>query len=351
MSSPTQFKGTLVVTGGSGYIGAQIVRAALTQGYAVRLTARTAASASQAAARHPQFADTPQLTTSVVGDITDASAYAPVFAGGAVTGVVHAASPFNVQPSDNVRDLLTPAVRGSTAVLEAARRWGGPRVRRVVVTSSFGAVVDPGRGARPGYVYAEADWNPTSWDEAAVADGVVAYCTSKSLAERAAWDWVAAQKKQQDPVSFDLATICPPWVFGPYAGGLRGAKSLSESIDLLRGIVDAAEVPPFDFGGFADVRVVAEAHIRALEVPEAGGQRFLIGQDYRHQLAVDIAREAFPELRDRLPEGRPGHVEPAYSIDGSKASRVLGIKYRTLDETIKDTFEQLLRDKQIEEKA
>ena len=78
-------------------------------------------------------------------------------------------------------------------------------------------------------------------------------------------------------------------------------------------------------------------------MPEAGGQRFLIGQTFQYQTAVDAARQLIPELKNRLPEGIPGWKEDIYRVDGTKAIRVLGLKYGTLEETVKDTYSQLLR--------
>ncbi|KAI1403916.1 NAD(P)-binding protein [Hypoxylon fuscum] len=346
MASP-QNKGTILVTGGGGYVGGQIIREALESGFNVRVTARTASSADRTVARFPAYASS--LSTAVIPDIMNPASYAAAFADGAITHIAHAASPFVLAPQDNVRDLLDPAVKGATAILEAARLYGGGRVARVVATSSFAAVVDLAQGKRPGYTYSEKDWNPVTWEEAVAGDGVVAYCASKALAERAMWDWMAAHGAD---ASFGLATVCPPWVFGPYAHELRAtAAGLSESLQLLNGIIDAAAVPAFDFGGYADAREVAAAHVRALEAPAAAGKRFLVGQDFRYQAAVDYAREALPQLRGRLPEGNRGEWEDAYHIDGSLATRVLGLRYGSLRDTIRDTYAQLLKAREIEAKA
>ncbi|KAI0138938.1 NAD(P)-binding protein [Hypoxylon sp. NC0597] len=338
-------KGTILVTGGGGFVGGQIIREALESGYNVRITARTPSSAARTVARFPFYAS--NLSTALIPDMTVPESYKDAFADGAITYIVHAASPFNLAPEDNVRDLLEPATRGATSVLEAAHRYGGGKVKRVVATSSFASIIDIGKGMREGYTYSEKDWNPATWDEAAKAPGVVAYCASKALAERAMWAWMDAHKD----ASFALATICPPWVFGPYAHDLESTKGLSESIGLLNNLIDSDSIPPFDFGGYADSREVAFAHIRALEVPEAAGKRFLVGQDFRYQAAVDLAREAFPELQKRLPVGKKGEWVPGYHIDGSEATRVLGLKYGTLKDTVVRTYEQLLRARELESKA
>ncbi|RYP34084.1 hypothetical protein DL767_004419 [Monosporascus sp. MG133] len=332
----------LLVTGGSGFVGGQVVRKALEEGYNVRVTARSEDSARAITSRFPQYSS--QLSSVIVPDLTRAESYRNALEG--VTGVVHTASPFILDPADNVRDLLDPAIKGSIAILEAIKRWG-PSVTRVVATSSFAAVVDDTNGKREGYTYTEKDWNMATYEQAATsADGAYAYRASKALAEKAMFDWV----KENKP-SFSLTTICPPWIYGPYAHELKRTENLTPSVYLLSKLVDVEDVPSFDFGGYADSREVAAAHLLALDVPEAGNQRFIVGQEFRYQTAVDLARDSMPELRDRLPVGKPGYVEPGYSLDGSKAAEILGLTYMSLGKTVKDTLDQLLRSGHIAAKA
>lgn len=333
--------GALLITGASGFLGGHLVKAALEEGYNVRATARSDSSAKKIADQFPQYSA--QLSYAIVPDITNVKSYEHVLQG--VSGIIHSASPFVLKPEDNVKDLLEPAIQGSLAILEAARQWGDS-VKRIVVTSSHASVCDLSKGKRPGYVYDEKDWNPVTFEEAAAADGVVAYCASKALAERAVWDWVDKNKP-----NFDLVTITPPWIFGPYATELTTTKHLNESAQVLYNLLGAKDVPPFDFGGFADVREVAAAHILGYQVPAAGGQRFWVGQNFNYQSAIDTVRAEIPELQSRLPEGTPGLVENTYTVDGSKATRVLGLKYRTLAETIKDTYAQLLHAEAVEDQA
>lgn len=332
---------TLLITGASGFLGGHLIKTALDKGYHVCATARSDASAKKIANEFPQHAA--QLSYAIVPDMTKADSYETALRG--ISGIIHSASPFVLQPKDNVKDLLEPAIQGALAILEAAHKWGRS-VKRIVLTSSHASVCDLTKGKRPGYVYNEKDWNPITFEEAAGADGVVAYCASKTLAERAAWDWVAKNKPK-----FDLVTITPPWIFGPYVTELTSTKHLGESIHLLYSMLDAKDVLPFDFGGFADVREVAAAHILSYETPSAGGQRFWIGQNFNYQSAVDAARAQIPELRSRLPEGKPGVVEDTYTVDGSKATRELGLKYRSLAETVKDTYAQILHAEAVEAKS
>jgi NADPH-dependent methylglyoxal reductase len=333
--------GTVLITGASGFVGGNVLRLALERGWNVRATARSDSSVQKIKDQFPQYAA--QLSFAIVPDMTMTDSYSTAFDG--VTGLIHLASPFVLNAKDNVKDLLEPAVHGVTAVLEAANRWG-TTLNRLILTSSHASVYNPFEGKRPGYTYDEKDWNPITWDQAATTDPVTAYAASKALAERTAWDFMKEKKPR-----FDLVTITPPWVFGPYATELRSTKHLSESLHLLYGILGAKDIPPFDFGGFADVREVALAHIRALEVSEAGGQRFWVGQNFNYQSAVDAVREELPELKERLPLGTPGQVEDTYKVDGSKATRILGVQYRSLAECMRDTYKDFLHAEEVEASA
>lgn len=107
--------------------------------------------------------------------------------------MIHVASPFVLGSKDHERDLFRPAITGTESILSAVHR-NNPNIRRIVITSSFAANLDPTLGMRPGYTYSEKDWNPITREAASQADGVVAYLASKTLAERAAWDFVDKQK-------------------------------------------------------------------------------------------------------------------------------------------------------------
>ncbi|KAF5003681.1 hypothetical protein FDECE_9791 [Fusarium decemcellulare] len=335
MTSPSEQ--TLLVTGANGFLAGHIIKEALNRGYHVRGTVRSEASAEKV---RSLFADHgSKLSVAIVPDFT-AESFKPAFTGTdkPITGVMSIAAPFILKVEDNARDLLDPAIKGATAVLEGTKRFGSD-VRRVVNTSSFASILDMNQGYRPGYTYTEEDWNPMDYDEASTAPNAVAYCASKALAEKAMWDWV----KREQPY-FSLAQINPPWVFGPHVGGVSDLQRLNESSAALYRLLGAKEVPAIDFAGFADVRVVATAHLEAFERPEAGGQRFLVGQPFNYQNAVDAIRQDFPELRSRIPKGTPGGGKTAevYKPNGQKAERVLGIKYLPLDECLKDCFVELL---------
>ncbi len=107
------------------------------------------------------------------------------------------------------RDLLSPAIKGTTEILKAIKAHA-PQVKRIVITSSFAAIVDLSKGTRPGYTYSEKDWNPVTYEEAKAGNGSTAYCGSKTFAEKAAWEFVEKEKP-----NFTVSTINPPMIYGP----------------------------------------------------------------------------------------------------------------------------------------
>ncbi|PYH40460.1 SDR family oxidoreductase [Aspergillus saccharolyticus JOP 1030-1] len=333
---------TLLVTGASGFVASHIIQRFLEAGYNIRGTVRSASTAETVKSRYPPD-QANRLSFTIVPDIAAPGAFDSAVKD--VCGVIHTASPFALTVADNEKDLLQPAIQGTLNVLDSIAAHG-TAVRRVVVTSSFAAILDLSQGLRPGYRYTEADWNPCTYEEAkTTTDASVAYCASKALAERKLWEWV---ESAAPPPTFSVTTICPPWIFGPALGNPqhKGNNRLNESTETIWNLVNGSrtEVPDHDFLAFANVKDVAEAHYQAYTRAEAGGERFLVaGGRFLYQEACGILREKFPQLGDKVPyRANAGSVE-TYIADGSKAERVLGLQYRSLEETLVETVEDLLK--------
>jgi nucleoside-diphosphate-sugar epimerase len=190
----------VLITGSNGFVGAHVCRELLLKGYRIRPVVRTQAKAEDVAKENAQWKD--QIESFViVPDITTPGAFEKAVQGG-VDFVCHVASPFTFKFEDNERDMLIPARNGTKNILESAATQKS--IKRVIVTSSFAAMIDINKGLRPGYTYSEKDWNPATWEEACKSDnpGYV-YCASKKFAEETAWQYV----KEKKP-SFDVATMC-----------------------------------------------------------------------------------------------------------------------------------------------
>lgn len=242
----------VLVTGGSGFVGAHCILKLLEAGYRVRTTVRSPEREADVRAMLTAGGAAPGEVEFAVADLLADAGWAEAMAGCA--RVLHVASPFPAVPPSDENELIAPAREGTLRVLRAARDAG---VGRVVLTSSF-AAIGYGRPPRSG-VYTEEDWT----DPAA---GVGAYVKSKTLAERAAWDFVAGEGQ-----GLELAAINPTGIFGPVLG-----PDYSTSIGFVKAMLEGRmpALPQLMFG-VVDVRDVADLHLRAMSDPAARGERFL----------------------------------------------------------------------------
>jgi dihydroflavonol-4-reductase len=244
----------VLVTGGSGFLGNWCIVRLLAAGHDVVTTVRDLKRALDvrsmvAAAGGDGDAEIAFFEADLMADAGWAEAVAGCHY------VLHVASPFGGSEPAREEDLIAAACEGSLRVLRAARDTG---VRRVVLTSSFAAVGygHPDR-SEP---FTERDWTDTTQPD------VAPYIKSKTLAERAAWDFMAS-----DGGAMELAVINPVGIFGPVSG-----PDYSSSIDIVRRFLDGS-VPavPRTYFGLVDVRDVAELHLSAMTSPSAAGERFI----------------------------------------------------------------------------
>ena len=264
----------VLVTGGSGFIGTHCILQLLAAGYRVRATIRNLKREPEVRAMLQQGGAEPGDRLSLVAaDLENDTGWPQAAAG--CKYVLHVASPLPPAVPKHEDELIVPAREGTLRVLRAARDAG---VARVVVTSSFAAI---GYGHAPRTEpFTESDWtNPNG-------EGVSAYAKSKTLAERAAWDFIA-----REGGGLELSTVNPGGVFGPVLG-----PDYSASILIVQRLMDGAlpGVPKLYFG-IVDVRDAADLHLRAMTDPAAQGERFLaIAGDFMPFL--EIARV----LRQRM---------------------------------------------------
>jgi nucleoside-diphosphate-sugar epimerase len=314
----------VLVTGGTGFIAGHCILQLLEQGHFVRATLRSLAKEATARGVLREAGMVPSDRLSfVAADLLHDDGWAAAAAGMDV--VLHVASP--VQPGRVAKedDVIVPAREGTLRVLRAARDAG---VKRVVLTSAFHAV---SWGYPHGdHVFTEADW--TILD----GPGVDAYGRSKTLAERAAWDFIAAEGG-----GLELTTMLPVAVMGPVMG-----KEISGANHIVQRMLDGAmPVVPNLFIPVVDVRDVASAHVMAMTNPQAAGERFLlsngralslkeIGAIIRRALgdaAKRVPRRALPDFVVRIAarfnaEMRPFVPDLGYAkkTSNDKARRVLG---------------------------
>ena len=334
---------TVLVTGGSGFIGSHCILQLLAAGHQVRTTVRSQKREADARALLKEGgADPGDRLSFIAADLENDAGWSEAVAG--CEYVLHVASPFPQTTPNNEDDLIVPAREGSLRVLRAARNAG---VKRVVLTSSFAAI---GYGQKP----RNTPFDETNWTDPDGED-VRPYVKSKTLAERAAWDFIASEGGD-----LELSVVNPVGVFGPVMG-----PDYSTSILLVQRLMDGAMpgCPRLCFG-IVDVRDVADMHIRAMTHPAAKGERFLavagdfmsirdVARTLKRRLGaaarrvptlplpnwlVRLAAVRDPAVKLILPE--LGKVKNA---SNEKGKRVLGWAPRSNEESIVATAESLVR--------
>ncbi|GFF34466.1 putative NADPH-dependent methylglyoxal reductase GRP2 [Aspergillus udagawae] len=325
----------VLLTGGSGFIGKHCLAYLLQHGHTVVTTVRSNEKGRECQESYPEFSN--NLSYVIVEDMARSGAFdKAVQSEPPFDAVVHTASPFHYHAADRKRDMIDPAIMGTTEILRAIKRCA-PSVKRVVITSSFAAVMNF-QEAIP--VYTSDHWNPITMQQA-LTDGQLAYVGSKTFAEKAAWDFV-----ENESPGFTLSTINPVMVFGPATYRLESLEHVNTSNALFRDMILGkmrSGITPNSFQ-WVDVRDVALAHVRAIEVPEAAGQRFLAaaGPYSNHEIA-QVIKENFPDLADRLPEHIPvPDGPPSFAIDNTPMKQILGIPFRSLKDCVVDTVKSLL---------
>lgn len=328
-------------TGGSGFIAAHVLDILLEHGHSVVTTVRSKEKAQKIKDAHPQT-PTSKLDFRIVPDIAQEGAFDEAVKIDGLEVVIHTASPFHFNITDTKKDLLDPAIIGTTGVLKAIKK-NSPSVKKVVITSSFAAIVDGGKGYGVGHTYSEKDWNPIT-EEQALQNPGNGYRASKTFAEKAAWDFVEREKP-----NFTLSTMNPPLVLGPIVHYLNSLDALNTSNQRIRNLITGQckqEIPESGVFLWVDVRDIALSHVKAIEVPEAAGKRFFVTAGYfSNRELAEIIRKNFPEFEKELPskEVKGGDYPEGglYKFDNSRTKDVLGIKFRSLEESVVDTVKSL----------
>jgi dihydroflavonol-4-reductase len=261
--------GKVLVTGGSGYIAGFLIRQLVSEGWTVSTTIRSLAR--EAKVRALLAVDNEKLHF-FAADLEHDLGWAEAMAG--CTHVAHVASPFPAAVPKHEDDLIVPAREGALRALRFARDAG---VQRFVMTSSSAAVAyGKLQGDKP---FTEADWTDVN------APGVSAYTKSKTIAERAARDWVASEGGALEYVS-----VNPSLVVGPIL-----APATTTSTEVIQKLLSGALPGCPDLGfGTVDVRDVADIHVRALKAPDMAGERFIASGPFIKM--IEIAQI----LKDRL---------------------------------------------------
>lgn len=329
--------GKVLVTGGSGYIAGYLIRQLIAEGWTVNTTVRSLAREAEVRATLSVPADKLRF---FVADLTGDAGWAEAVAG--CSHVAHVASPFPSNAVKHEDDLIVPAREGVLRALRVAKAAG---VQRFVLTSSV-AAVSYGHSTDD-RAYTERDW--TDLNNRAVN----AYAKSKTIAERAARDWVAAEGGAMEFVS-----VNPSAVLGPVL-----SDDFSTSIEFVKRLLDGS-VPGFPRLGLeiVDVRDLADLHVKALTAPGIAGERFIgsgafvtmkeVGAILRARLgreARKVPRREVPDFVVQLMALFDGGVRQVVGelarrreTDAGHALKVLGWRTRGAEESIVDTARSLI---------
>lgn len=274
----------ILVTGATGFIASHCIVSLVERGDEVRGTARSADKAGRLNATLSAYAGREIEVPLVSADLSSGAGWDKAMDG--IDAVLHVASPIPADLPRNADELIIPARDGALRVLRAAKAAG---ISRVVMTSSVAAIAYGWGNSRPDPLTEDHWSNPDNLPDN------TAYTRSKTIAELAAWEYV-----EGEGAGLELVTINPSAVLGPVMGGDFSA-SLQLVTQLMQGKMPA--VPRMGFQ-IVDVRDVADAHVRALDVPEAAGQRYIVADDFMwfSELA-QLLRSHYPDHAGKIPKG------------------------------------------------
>jgi nucleoside-diphosphate-sugar epimerase len=334
-------RGTVLVTGGSGFLGGWCVVELLRRGYTVKTTVRSLAREAQVRAAVASVVDPGDRRGVLAADLTRDDGWPEAVEG--CDYVLHVASPFPPKQPKDPDELIMPAREGTLRVLRASLDAG---VKRIVVTSSIAAIrLSKDAAARP---LNEGDWTDPD------SPGLTPYVRSKAIAELAAWGLVR-ERGEEDR----LAVVNPGAIIGPVLN-----DDLSYSLQAVQRLLGGTPgVPRLGFS-LVDVRDVADLEIRAMTAPEAGGERFIavtrflwmaeIGEVLRERLGQEAAKVPTRTIPNLLVRGMAlfdpgirsvvGGLGKRTELSSEKARSVLGWAPRPIESTIAETGETLIRE-------
>ncbi len=347
----------VLVTGATGYVAGWLVKKLLEEGLTVHAAVRDPANNPKVAHLNALAAKAPGQIKYFKTDLLKVGSYAEAMEGCEL--VFHTASPFTLEVKNPQKELIDPAVNGTTNVLEQVNKTKS--VKRVVLTSSCAAIYTDATDCAnaPGGMLTEEVWNTTA------SLSYQPYAYSKLLAEKKAWEINKAQSR------WDLITINPSLVMGP---AFNPGAVTSESYNILKQMADGtmkAGVPKMGIG-LVDVRDVAEAHFQAGFNPKASGRYITSAHNTDF---LEMAHTLLPRYGDKYPIPKKAlpkwlllvvgpmvnksfslkfirnNVNVKWKADNSKIKNELGIQFRPMKETMEDSFQGLIDGNVIKAKS
>ena len=336
---------TVLLTGASGYIGKHITLQLLNQGYSVRASVRSSKKSSEVTnAVRPHLLDASNLDTRLTFvelDLEKDAGWDAALRG--VDVLMHTASPFPIASPKDENDLIRPAVEGTIRALKAAKTAG---VQRVILTSSNAAVYGCDLPA------SKSDYDESMWTDVNHPIGRVAYTKSKTLAERAAWDFVKSQAPE-----IALTTINPVLVLGaPLDDNFGSSISVVERI--LKG--KDPMLPDLRFP-IVDVRDVAKMHVDSIKNESTKGERILASSEtYSFVEIAKYLKSIYPKSKVKTAQAPSALIKLLSLFDdeikavlpllgkpmltsGAKAVKLFGMKFIPVEVSVRESADYLLK--------
>ncbi|KAF8875091.1 hypothetical protein CPB84DRAFT_1966828 [Gymnopilus junonius] len=331
----------VLITGANGYIAMWIIRTLLEQGYSVRGVVRSLEKATKLKQHFSSYGD--KLELIIIEDMMKASArYDGAFDDAVkdVDAIEHTASPVTlsaVEPDDYIK----PALQGTLSVLKSALHFG-KKVKRIVITSSSAAIHRV--ITQPTHIFDETQWGDEAieivQEKGRDAPPMMKYKASKTLAEKAAWDFYNQHKNE---VQWDLVVLHPPFVLGPSLQEVKTPESLNVSLEIFYNMLTQPNKSDEELKAtynFVDVRDVSKAHVEVLKNEKAAGERIILAngastwqdtRNYIHSLRPDLYASGV------LPRGNSDLDNPVlYIYNPEKGKKLLGLEYISKNEMIGD---------------
>ena len=328
---------TVLVTGGTGFIGLHCLQQLLDKGYKVRTTIRSESRKQEVLEAMKKHSSNCENLEFYIADLLKDDGWKEAVEGSKY--VLHVASPFFLGEPENEDVFIKPAVEGTLRVLKAC---ADADVQKVVLTSSFAAV---GYGhPREKQVYTEEDWSSVDGE-------ISAYAKSKTLAEKAAWEFV---ENLEESKKFDLTVINPVAVTGPML-----TSDIGSSNDfLLKLISGSMPACPKIHMGYIDVRDVAKAHIFSMTEEKTNGERIIVSENemFFAEVGKTLNEAGFkksptkelPNFLVKIMSFFVGELKTLISalnrrgdIDKTKAERFFNWEYISTEQSVTETAQQL----------
>ncbi|WP_299314095.1 aldehyde reductase [uncultured Aquimarina sp.] len=269
----------VLLTGVTGFLGSHTTIQLLNKGYEVIGTLRNMKRADEIKQVIAEKTDNIDKLHFAEADLTNENIWGDLIS--EVQNVIHIASPFPRELPKNDDELIIPAKAGTINILKAASKHG---IRRVVLTSSSGAIAYGKEKSNRKGVFDENNWTDTTNIEDSTP-----YFRSKTIAEKAAWDFI-----KKDTSGLELTTICPGAILGPIL-----EKDFGTSANIVIKAMDGSSpaIPKIGFD-MVDVRSVADLHIKAMETPKAAGERFVASAGFlTFKEVASILKEKYPDKK------------------------------------------------------